>query len=76
MSQANKILSKQAAGLLGTGLSIFGVTAILMVLSQLKNPVAVALIIVGSGCLSIGTWVSTVARAMTDSPADDSADKT
>ena len=66
----SKPLSKKSATILGTCLSLFGFTAIVMVLGEIKNPVAVVFVIIGAGCLSIGTWVTTVAKAMKDSDGE------
>ncbi|MBW3600062.1 MAG: hypothetical protein KY475_22665 [Planctomycetes bacterium] len=62
----NKPMSKKSATILGSILWIFGAALIFMTVGQIDG-VHAASIIVGAGCVWIGTWVSTVANAMKES---------
>ena len=58
----SKPMSKRSATLLGAGLWVFGAAVILFTVGQLDGAQG-PLIIVGAGCIWVGTWVSTVAKA-------------
>ena len=59
----SKPMSKKSAMILGAALWTFGAALILFTVGQLDGGQAAA-IIVGAGNIWVGTWVSTVAKAM------------
>ena len=69
----SKPMSKKSAMLLGAGLWTFGAVLILFTVGQLEGGQGPA-IIVGAGNIWVGTWVSTVAKAMKE-PTEQELDK-
>ena len=64
MSNMNKPLSKRSATFLGAGLSIFGLVLVYFTAIQIQDIVPTTLNMLGALVFGIGTWVSTVAKAM------------
>ena len=58
----SKPLSRRNARLLGGALQVLGIVGMLIALGRIEDAAATVLVIMCSGWLMVGTWVSTTTR--------------